>query len=79
MQKHHPTYDILAETAPCPPKNLPKLLSLAAQNAPDHMKPAILNSVFSALGALMHGVRFRYSDERFKKNAHSRKIFPKMQ
>lgn len=67
MQKHHPTYDILAETAPCPPKNLPRLLSLAAQNAPDHMKPAILNSVFPALGALMHGVRFRYPDERLKK------------
>jgi len=59
------TYDILGKNAPEPPKNLPKLLSLVAKNAPDHMKPAILNSVFPALGALMHNVGFRYPDNVF--------------
>jgi len=44
------------------PEKLPKMLGLAVQNVSDHMKPAILNSLFPALGSLMHGVSFRYPD-----------------
>lgn len=44
------------------PETLPKFLNLAVQNAPEHMKPAILNSLFPAMGSLMHGVGFRYPD-----------------
>lgn len=54
------SYDILGTEAPQLPESLPRLLHLAVQNAPEHMKPAILNSLFPALGSLMHGVTFRY-------------------
>jgi len=56
------SYDILGAEAPKMPDCLPKMLSLAVQNVPDHMKPAIINSVFPALGSLMHNVSFRYLD-----------------
>lgn len=55
-------YDILGIEAPQLPDSLPKILNIAVQNAPEHMKPAILNSLFPALGSLMHGVSFRYPD-----------------
>jgi len=61
-QKENIHYDILGTEPPQAPQKLPKLLKLAAENAPEHMKPAILNSVFPALGALMHNVGFRYPD-----------------
>lgn len=48
--------------APRLPESLPKLLTLATQNVPEHMKPAIINSIFPALGSLMHKVGFRYPD-----------------
>jgi len=56
------TYDIVGEKMPKMPKNLPPVLKLITKNVPDHMRPAIANSVFPALGALMHDVRFRYAD-----------------
>lgn len=65
MTKPKIQYDILGVSAPPVPENLPKLLNLASQNAPEHMKPAILNSLFPALGALMHNVGFRYPDNVF--------------
>lgn len=55
-------YDILGTEAPVVPESLPRFLSLATQNVPEHIKPAILNSLFPALGSLMHGVSFRYPD-----------------
>jgi len=55
-------YDILGAEPPQMPENMPKMLSLAVQNVPDHMKPSILNSLFPALGSVMHGVSFRYPD-----------------
>ncbi|MBQ0034518.1 MAG: hypothetical protein KBS77_04415, partial [Bacteroidales bacterium] len=48
--------------APRMPENLPKMLSFATVNVPQHMKPAILNSLFPALGSLMHNVYFRFPD-----------------
>jgi len=56
------SYDIMGTEAPLLPESLPKILNLATRNAPEHMKPAILNSLFPALGSLMHGVGFRYPD-----------------
>jgi len=55
-------YDVLGEEAPQIPENIPDILRLATKNVPAHMKPAVMNSVFPALGALMHNVRFRYID-----------------
>lgn len=44
------------------PQMLPNVLRLATSNVPEHMKPAIMNSLFPALGSLMHHVKFRYPD-----------------
>jgi len=50
-------------TAPPPmPKRLPPLLKLLTKNVPEFYKPAVANAVFPALGAHLHGVRFRYWD-----------------
>jgi len=57
-----PRYNLLGENAPELPESLPKILNLATQNVPEHMKPAILNSLFPAFGSLMHHVGFRYPD-----------------
>jgi len=62
MTKTIKQYDILGLEAPKLPESLPRLLNLAVENVPEHMKPAILNSLFPALGALMHHVGFRYPD-----------------
>lgn len=62
MTKPKKCYDVMGISAPPLPETLPRLLSIAVVNAPEHMKPAILNSLFPALGALMHHVGFRYPD-----------------
>ncbi len=50
-------------TAPPPlPKRLPPLVKLLTQNVPDAYKPAVASAVFPALGAHLHGVKFRYWD-----------------
>ena len=50
-------------TAPPPmPKKLPPLIKLLTQNVPWYYKPAVASAVFPALGAHLHGVKFRYWD-----------------
>ena len=49
-------------TPPPMPKKLPPLLKLLTKNVPDFYKPAVANAVFPALGAHLHGVKFRYWD-----------------
>ena len=50
-------------TAPPPmPKKLPPLIALLTKNVPWFYKPAVASAVFPALGAHMHGVKFRYWD-----------------
>ena len=50
-------------TAPPPmPKNLPPLIKLLTKNVPWFFKPAVASAVFPALGAHLHGVKFRYWD-----------------
>ena len=50
-------------TAPPPmPKKLPPLVRLLTKNVPDFYKPAVASAVFPALGAHLHGVKFRYWD-----------------
>ena len=50
-------------TSPPPmPRKLPPLLKHLTKNVPWFYKPAVANAVFPALGAHMHGVKFRYWD-----------------
>ena len=49
-------------TPPPMPKKLPPLVRLLTSNVPWFYKPAVAAAVFPALGAHMHGVRFRYWD-----------------
>ena len=50
-------------TAPPPmPKKLPPLIKLLTKNVPWYYKPAVASAVFPALGAHLHGVKFRYWD-----------------
>ena len=50
-------------TAPPPmPKKLPALIRLLTKNVPNYYKPAVASAVFPALGAHLHGVKFRYAD-----------------
>ena len=49
-------------TPPPMPKRLPPLIKLLTKNVPWFYKPAVANAVFPALGAHMHGVKFRYWD-----------------
>ena len=50
-------------TRPPPmPKKLPPLLKLLTKNVPWFYKPAVASAVFPALGAHLHGVKFRYWD-----------------
>ena len=50
-------------TAPPPmPKKLPPLIRLLTKNVPWFYKPAVASAVFPALGAHLHGVKFRYWD-----------------
>jgi len=50
-------------TSPPPmPKRLPPLVKLLTKNVPWFYKPAVASAVFPALGAHLHGVRFRYWD-----------------
>ena len=49
-------------TPPPMPKKLPPLIKLLTKNVPWLFKPAVANAVFPALGAHMHGVKFRYWD-----------------
>ena len=44
------------------PKKLPPLIKLLTSNVPPLYKPAVASAVFPALGAHMHGVKFRYWD-----------------
>lgn len=62
-------YDIQAKSAPQMPKCMPKMLSVTAENVPNHMKTAILNSLFPALGSLMYGVTFRNPGSFLARNA----------
>ena len=49
-------------TPPPMPKKLPPLIRLLTRNVPWFYKPAVANAVFPALGAHLHGVKFRYWD-----------------
>lgn len=49
-------------TPPPMPKKLPLLIKLLTKNVPWFYKPAVASAVFPALGAHMHGVKFRYWD-----------------
>ena len=49
-------------TPPAMPKKLPPLIRLLTKNVPLFYKPAVANAVFPALGAHLHGVKFRYWD-----------------
>ena len=49
-------------TPPSMPKKLPPLIRLLTKNVPWFYKPAVANAVFPALGAHLHGVKFRYWD-----------------
>ena len=49
-------------TPPAMPKKLPPLIRLLTKNVPWFYKPAVANAVFPALGAHLHGVKFRYWD-----------------
>ena len=49
-------------TPPPLPKKLPPLIKLLTKNVPPLYKPAVASAVFPALGAHMHGVKFRYWD-----------------
>ena len=49
-------------TPPPMPKKLPPLIKLLARNVPWFYKPAVASAVFPALGAHLHGVKFRYWD-----------------
>ncbi len=49
-------------TPPPLPKRLPALIKLLTKNVPDYYKPAVASTVFPALGAHIHGVKFRYWD-----------------
>jgi hypothetical protein len=49
-------------TPPPMPKKLPPLIKLLTRNVPWFYKPAVASAVFPALGAHMHGVKFRYWD-----------------
>ena len=49
-------------TPPAMPSKLPPLIKLLTKNVPWFYKPAVANAVFPALGAHMHGVKFRYWD-----------------
>ena len=44
------------------PKKLPPMVKLLTKNVPDEYKPAVAAAVFPALGAHMHGAKFRYWD-----------------
>ena len=49
-------------TPPPMPKRLPELIKLLTKNVPWFYKPAVAGAVFPALGAHLHGVKFRYWD-----------------
>ena len=49
-------------TPPPMPKKLPPLIKLLTKNVPWFYKPAVAAAVFPALGAHLHGVKFRYWD-----------------
>ena len=49
-------------TPPPMPKKLPPLLRLLTKNVPWFYKPIVASAVFPALGAHLHGVKFRYWD-----------------
>ena len=49
-------------TPPPLPQRLPPLIRLLTSNVPPLYKPAVASAVFPALGAHMHGVKFRYWD-----------------
>ncbi len=49
-------------TPPPMPKRLPSLIKLLTKNVPWFYKAAVANAVFPALGAHLHGVKFRYWD-----------------
>ena len=44
------------------PKKLPPLIRLLTKNVPPFYKPAVASVVFPALGAHLHGAKFRYWD-----------------
>ena len=49
-------------TPPEMPKKLPPLVKLLTKNVPWFYKPAVAAAIFPALGAHLHGVKFRYWD-----------------
>ena len=51
-------------TPPPMPKKLPPLVRLLTKNVPWYYKPAVATAVFPGLGAHIHGVKFRYWDNK---------------
>ena len=49
-------------TPPPMPKRLPPLIKLLTKNVPEFFRPVVASAVFPALGAHLHGVKFRYWD-----------------
>ena len=49
-------------TPPPMPQKLPPLVKLLTKNVPWFYKPAVASAVFPALGAHLHGTKFRYWD-----------------
>ncbi len=49
-------------TPPPMPKKLPPLVRLLTSKVPDAYKPAVAAAIFPALGAHLHGAKFRYWD-----------------
>ena len=55
-----------ATTPPPLPKKLPALVELLTRNVPDHYKAAVASAIFPALATHLHGVKFRYWDNKLR-------------
>ena len=54
------------------PNELPALIGLLTKNVPSYYKPAVASAVFPALAAHLHGVKFRYWDNRHGPRSENR-------
>ena len=55
-----------ATTPPPLPEKLPALVELLTRNVPDHYKAAVASAIFPALATHLHGVKFRYWDNKLR-------------
>lgn len=55
-----------ATTPPPLPKKLPALVELLTRHVPDHYKAAVASAIFPALATHLHGVKFRYWDNKLR-------------